>query len=340
MAKLHTRHISQRIWNALVGLLAGTALVACGAGAAIFLLFLYTQSASPSALSSHQRPGGIPVSSIPGLSTSVPSPSILPPVLLPSGILPDPTSTPFQPVTNTPTPTMTPTATPTATATATATPTQTPTLTPTATATATPITTETPVPPTETPSDGLPSEAYVSGVTGHAQALPLSCEARSAVDWARFFGISIAELDFQHALPRTKNPNTGFVGNPNGERGQIPPASYGVHAPPVAALLRTYGVSAQSYYGYAWKDIRAEIAAGRPVIAWVIGNVWTGYRGIAYTAPDGETVTVAQYEHTVIVIGYSPDTVTVVDNDLVYSVPLARFLRSWGVLGDMVVAAQ
>jgi uncharacterized protein YvpB len=244
------------------------------------------------------------------------------------------TRTPFQPVTYTPTRTITPTST------ATPTPTATSTTTPTATPTPTFTPTSTPVPATATPSDGLPSETYISGVVGYSQALPLTCEARSAVDWARFFGISIRELDFQYALPVTDNPNTGFVGDPRNGRGQVPPASYGVYPPPVAALLRSYGVPAQSYAGYDWQDIRREIAAGRPVIAWVIGNVWSGYSGQVYTASDGETVVVAPYEHTVIVIGYSPNSVTVVDNELVYTVPLARFLDSWGVLGNLIMVSQ
>jgi uncharacterized protein YvpB len=177
----------------------------------------------------------------------------------------------------------------------------------------------------------------VNGVTGYAQALTLSCESRSAVDWARYFGVSIQELDFQDQLPSSDNPNKGFVGNPRGPRGHVPPDSYGVHAAPVAALLRAYGLNAIEASGASWDQVRKEIASGQPVITWVIGNVWTGYRPRSYTASDGETVTVAPYEHTVIVIGYDSDTVTVVDNQLRYSVPLEQFLESWDVLGNMML---
>ncbi len=248
---------------------------------------------------------------------------------------PTTTRTPFQPAENTPTPTPTFTPTPTATPTATATPTQTPTATPTQT----PTPTETPPPPSPTPENLLPESAQVQGVIGYAQSLPLSCESRSAVDWARFFGVNIGELDFQYALPYTANPNTGFVGDPRHERGLIPPNSYGVHGPPVAALLRAYGLNAHSYSGLGFADLQKEIAAGRPVIAWVIGNVWAGY-GRSYTAPDGETVTVAPFEHTVIVTGYGPDSVTVVDGNLVYSTTTEQFLRSWEVLGFMAIIIE
>jgi len=68
----------------------------------------------------------------------------------------------------------------------------------------------------------------------------------------------------------------------------------------------------------------------------VIGNVWEG-QGIAYTAPDGETLTVTPFQHTVIVTGYSPESTTVVDGNLLYSVPVEQFWRSWSVLGTMAV---
>lgn len=254
------------------------------------------------------------------------------------------TATPYQPKTYTPTPSST------ATVTLTPTPTETPTPTPTATFTATPTSTVTPTEtatptatytftPTLTPADGLPLEVFISGVNGHDQTLPLSCEARSAVDWARFYGVSISELDFQHNLPYTDNPNTGFVGDPEGEHGQIPPQSYGVHAQPVASLLRSYGLNAQSRTGMRWQDIRRELAEGQPVITWVIGNVWQGY-GNFYTASDGETMIVAPYEHTVIVIGYTESEVIVVDGGMVYNTSLEQFNNSWAILGYMGITME
>ena len=253
-----------------------------------------------------------------------------------------PSRTPFRPRSDTPVPSFTPTASATVTVTASLPPSSTVTPFPTNTPipTATPTPTETPLPPTATPADGLPESAWIAGVSGYAQALPLSCEARSAVDWARFFGTNIRELAFQNALPRTDNPNTGFVGDPREARGGIPPAAYGAHPPPVARLLTSYGVRAASRSGMTWKEARSEIAAGRPVIAWVIGNVWTGTQASAYTAADGETLLVAPFEHTVILTAYSPSQVTVLDNDMQYSVPVEVFLESWGVLGNLAVVKE
>ena len=146
-------------------------------------------------------------------------------------VIPSPTASRTPTVTASPTPTATPTATPTPTETATGTPT--PTETPTAT-------------PTETPS-APPASAQVEGLYGYTQSYALSCKSRSAVDLAGFFGLSISEVDFQANLPLSDDPDLGFVGVPWGYPGQIPPYSYGVHAAPVAALLRAYGLPAHEH---------------------------------------------------------------------------------------------
>jgi LysM repeat protein len=187
----------------------------------------------------------------------------------------------------------------------------------------------------------LPVSAYISGVTGHAQALSLSCEARSAADWAAYWGVDISEIDFQQGLPGSDNPDRGFVGSPNDPWGSIPPHSYGVYARPVAARLREYGLKAEAQRGLAWDDLRSEIAAGRPVIVWIIGQMWNG-TPLGYTASDGKKTTVARFEHTMILIGYDTSQVHVVDaySGLTQTYALSTFLKSWSVLGDMAVFGQ
>jgi len=245
------------------------------------------------------------------------------------------TRTPFQPL-----PSSTPTNTdppPTATLTPTATvPSSTPTLTPTITNTRKPRPTHTPG-PTDTPAP--PAEASVDGVVGHAQLYTLDCEARSAVDLANFFGVNIDERDFLRKLPKSDNPVDGFVGEYSGPTGQLPPQSYGVYSKPIAALLRDYGLQAHAKRDFAWESMQAEIAAGRPVMVWIIGNTWPGY-AVDYTTPDGQTTYVANYEHTAIVTAYDETTVTIVDGSMVYQRTLAEFLQSWSVLHDLAVTVS
>jgi uncharacterized protein YvpB len=190
--------------------------------------------------------------------------------------------------------------------------------------------------PTPTSAPVLPSEAKITSIGGRKQHYALSCEARSAADWAAFFGFGVDEDEFLHRLPASDNPDFGFVGDVNGQWGQTPPNDYGVHAGPVAFLLRRYGLNAHAYKGLTWDHLRAQVAAGKPVIVWVVGHVERG-KATEYTAADGRTTIVARYEHTVILIGYTAETVTILDGGKIYTRPLSTFLDSWAVLGDMAI---
>ncbi|HZY41963.1 MAG TPA: LysM peptidoglycan-binding domain-containing protein [Anaerolineae bacterium] len=152
-------------------------------------------------------------------------------------------------------------------------------------------------PPLPTPIV-LPDSAQIAtaqgaAISGRMQAMPLDCETRSAVDWAGFFGVAIDELTFLSQLPLSDNPETGFVGNVYGVWGQIPPNDYGVHAEPIAAVLRAYHLPAAAHRGTNWDTVRAEIAANRPVIVWVTGHAENYGAGQLYTASDGTTTLVA-----------------------------------------------
>ena len=203
----------------------------------------------------------------------------------------------------------------------------------TPTPTASPTTSPT---PSFTPTGTLPSSGKIKGITGYRQSMPLSCESRSAVDWAAYFGKSINEYTFFNGLPVHDNPDKGFVGSVYGSWGQIPPAPYGVHAKPVAQRLREFGLKAQAVGGLTFKELRAEITAGQPVIVWIVGHVNRG-TPIPYTASGGAVTTVARFEHTVIVIGYTEHKVTVLDGAKVYTRYKKEFLKSWDVLGNQAV---
>ena len=186
------------------------------------------------------------------------------------------------------------------------------------------------------PTEALPTTKNINGITGHPQSMPLSCESRSAVDWAAYFGKSINEYTFFNGLPVHSNPDKGFVGNVYGSWGQIPPYPYGVHAKPVAHRLREYGLNAKAVRGMTYKELKAEIASGQPVIVWVVGHVNRG-TPVPYTAPGGANTVVAKFEHTVIVIGYNENKVTILDGARVYSTYKGEFMKSWNVLENQAV---
>jgi uncharacterized protein YvpB/LysM repeat protein len=184
----------------------------------------------------------------------------------------------------------------------------------------------------------LPDTVYITGVIGHAQGYSLSCEARSAADLAAFWGVYVSETQFLWALPEADNPEQGFVGNPNEPWGNIPPHGYGVYAGPVADALDELGLQAAGLNHLSWDDLRSQVSGGNPVIVWIIGQMWPG-TPVHYKAPDGSTTSVAPFEHTMILIGYSPDTVQVIDaySGQYQMYPLNTFLKSWSVLGNMAV---
>ncbi len=151
----------------------------------------------------------------------------------------------------------------------------------------------------------LPESHYIWDIWGHRQYFPIGCEASAATDWAWYFGVDVNEFNFQMELPVSDNPDLGFVGSVEGPWGQVPPYAYGVHAAPVAQVLRdNYGMPAQAAKGFTIADIQREIASGQPVIAWVIGNCVGGIP-YEYIDEQGNSVVVAAYEHVVIITGYN-----------------------------------
>jgi hypothetical protein len=93
-----------------------------------------------------------------------------------------------------------------------------------------------------------------------------------------------------------------------------------------------------------WDDLRAEIASGNPVVVWIIGGAnYSLVNGTPhyYTAGStGDTTIVAPWEHTVILVGYTSDRVTVLNGSRFITVSLDQFLDSWSVLDFMAVLAR
>jgi uncharacterized protein YvpB len=182
----------------------------------------------------------------------------------------------------------------------------------------------------------IPMSSYVSGLKGTPQIYTLDCEAQASVDWAKYFGVDIDEMDFIDHMPRSDDPESGFVGYINGAMGQLPPNDYGIHASPIAAMLKDYGLPSKAKHNWTLAGIQAEIAAGQPVIVWIV-NMPFEIDSQEYTASNGNTTTVARYEHTWIITGYNASTVTVVDSEWTYNVNIATFMERWEALGKQAV---
>jgi LysM repeat protein len=69
--------------------------------------------------------------------------------------------------------------------------------------------------------------------------------------------------------------------------------------------------------------------------------MWDG-NPVTYTSPDRHKTVVARYEHTMILIGYEPGKVHMVDayTGWTQSYPLRSFMRSWNTLGRMAITGS
>ena len=192
--------------------------------------------------------------------------------------------------------------------------------------------------PTVTTRPTLPAAHDVPPFKVRHQLLSLDCESASASQWAGYFGFKINELKFQSSLPRSDNPDYGFVGNVNDPWGSEPPQGYGVYAGPVADLLNKLGVPALAEKNYSLDQVIHKLAADSPVIVWVVGHVESG---TAYPIVDshGRVAMVAAYEHVILVTGYAPDEIHYISEGVAYTVSIPTFLKSWAILGNMVVVA-
>jgi uncharacterized protein YvpB len=191
------------------------------------------------------------------------------------------------------------------------------------------------------PSASLPPSAFVEGLVGHPQEHNLSCESRSAVDLAAYWGVAFAEDDFFRRLPKSDNPHRGFLGAVDLPAGSMPPVGYGVYAGPIAANLRSFGLYAQTRLGWNIDDLKAELAAGRPVIIWSTYDM--KLPGVqTWVSSDGISSVVVQWQHTFVATGYDEGGIYLVDayDGVQKYFSYEAFIPAWDQLGRMAVTVD
>jgi uncharacterized protein YvpB len=194
------------------------------------------------------------------------------------------------------------------------------------------------VPMTGWAAPNVPKDAFVSGVVGHRQVRPLSCEARSAVDLAAFWGLAVEEGVFLDTLPKSDNPHEGFVGDVDDPPGTLPPGGYGVYARPIAATLRRYGLDAHAHRWLGLAALKGELAAGHPVVIWATYRMLRPEVG-SWVAADGSVSVIVQWEHTFIAVGYDEEGVYLIDayDGQTHYYPTDLFVPAWMQLNEMAV---
>ncbi len=181
--------------------------------------------------------------------------------------------------------------------------------------------------------DVLPPKARLE-VARQRQSHNLSCESSAASMSAQYHNVGLSEADVLAALPLDPNPHLGFRGNVDGPTGGT--KDYGVYAGPVLDVLNSRGLRARPVKG-GLDGIKAAIARGNPVIAWVTYDCQPSTP--ATVTINGEAVTLVPWQHVVVVTGYNQEGVWANDpwdaKSEFYAT--ADFQRALSYFGDMAI---
>ena len=185
-----------------------------------------------------------------------------------------------------------------------------------------------------------PHAALARRLGGRRQERRLGCEAQSASALLAAHGIPVPESALLARLPRSDNPDLGFVGDPDGEPGRLPPEGYGVHAEPVAAVLRSFGLEARAERGRDLTWLRGEVSSLRPVVVWVTADLVRD-RPVALADSRGRRFLACRGEHTMLAVGATRREVALLDpaDGRVRLEPWEDLDASWALLGRMAVSA-
>lgn len=177
-------------------------------------------------------------------------------------------------------------------------------------------------------------------VKGRAQRRNLSCESRSACDLLAHYGIQVDEETFFARLPKSDNPDYGFVGDVNGPTGQLPPQGYGVHEQPIATTLTSFGLEATAFRRPEMTDLHAHIWSNRPVIVWATSTLRPG-TPVTLRDGAGREFQAVRGEHTYIAVGWDAVRGRIELLDAATGkrklVSLERFEAAWDSLGNRAV---
>jgi uncharacterized protein YvpB len=185
----------------------------------------------------------------------------------------------------------------------------------------------------------FPASASVTGFIGYPQSYTLDCETRSAVDLAAFYGITIDPMDFLSRLPKSDDPNEGFVGNYWDPREE--------YLLLLMASIKVRWLSCSSNMDYPPSDIKITPGnnCGKKLLP--ADRSWHGWQEIQkqvlrYPIPHqtANTTKVVPYQHTVVVIGYDEMNVTIQDGGQRYTRNINTFLLSWQTLENRVIIVR
>ncbi|ETY73829.1 C39 family peptidase [Lactiplantibacillus fabifermentans] len=102
---------------------------------------------------------------------------------------------------------------------------------------------------------------------GQPPQLPTGCEITATTMMLQYAGARMNKVTLAKEMPRSNDPNKGFVGNPFHAYG------HGLYVYPKGLLgvVRKHVGTAKNMTGNSLKQLKLKVAANHPVVAWVKG---------------------------------------------------------------------
>ena len=190
--------------------------------------------------------------------------------------------------------------------------------------------------PVEAAPVALPSRAIIAHFPAVREIYNLSCEYAAASAITQFYGRRVTQGTFIREVPQAENPHLGFRGEIDAKWGGI--ANYGIYAEPLVPVLERHGYEAEVFYASPTR-LKAEIAAGHPVVVWMTGAARAGAR-IYKLDSTNMLYYLVPYEHAVVVYGYDSARVYTMDvgDGKFWGYGWAKFMRTWDLFNDMALA--
>lgn len=95
--------------------------------------------------------------------------------------------------------------------------------------------------------------------------LPTGCEITAVTMMLQYKGVSVTKMQLAKAMPRSSDPNKGFVGSPYKKSGWY------VYPKGLMRTVKKYGGSAKNLTGVSFSTFKKYINANKPVVVWLAG---------------------------------------------------------------------
>lgn len=175
---------------------------------------------------------------------------------------------------------------------------------------------------------------------------PNGCEAVALTILLNYYNINVSVKDVIDALPIGKtlyyengvlyggNPNYEFLGNPSNSSG------WGIWDKGLANTANKFKPEIINGTGTDFNNIIKLVKNNRPVIVWTSINLANPYIFKTWIyKPTGEVITWKNYNHAVVVMGYTEDSVIVSDpiNGKIRSFNKQKFINVYNYMGKKAI---